>query len=140
MSKPTTQRAVLVVTSLFIILAVGWTIAWRFWVYDNVHAPLQRRAAAMTQELKAEGARVEEPQAAEKIPGVEQVIALQVDGQRVRLLQFKSSDPELQRVHNDHTTRILGKDQPAEDEDVIVIIDFEDHPIKDRILKSFHKK
>jgi hypothetical protein len=142
MPPPSWRWKARILTVVLGTLVVGVIMGKRLWVAETIHVPLQQRAAAISAELRSRGVRVGEPEVVSGVTGVEQAVALDIDGQKVHLLEFDPSKDaeaaELRRVHEQHTTRVLGTEQPAEDELGIVIVDFEHHPQKEQILKSFH--
>jgi|GEM_PF-6273685 len=136
------QRIVSSVLAVVAIIVVcGLVLDKRIWVKENIHLPLQRRAEVFTEEMKAQGKQVGQPQLAEPVAGIRQVIVLDVDGRPVRFLELdlanEADAKELKRIQAEHTTHVLGADQPAEAEGEIVIVDFENHPLKDEILNAF---
>lgn len=143
MTRPAWNWKAWLLTVVFVTAVVGVIVAKRIWVYRNIHEPLQRRAALISAELKTKGARVGEPEVLDDVRGAEQIVSLDIDGRKVRLLELDPSKSdeanELRRIHEQHTTRLFGTEQPAEDESAIVIVDFEQHPRKGEILESFHK-
>lgn len=144
MSQSPSRSKAIVITGFAILIVVGIVVSLRLWVFRNIHEPLQQRAADITAALKAKGAQVGEPKLADSVPGVDQIVTLEIDGRPVRLLFFDQSNEahtrELQRIHQEHKTKVLGADQPAEDEGSVIILDFENHPRKDEILESFRQR
>jgi len=142
-SKAFRRWIVPILTIVIVIGVVNYIMSKRFWVHQNIHEPLQRRAAELTAELKAIGLNVGDPQLADGIPGTEQIVVLEIGGRPIRLLEFDMSNEvekrEVQHIHDAHSTRVLGVDQPAEVEGAVAIIDFETHPEKNAILGAFHK-
>jgi hypothetical protein len=134
-----------IVPTLTVAIAIGVVsliIYKRLWVHQGVHEPLQRRAAELTAALMANGLNVGEPQRADAVPGVEQVVVVDVGGRPIRLLEFDMSNDaqakEVRHIHGAHSTTALGVEQPAEVEGAIAIIDFDKHPDKKTILDAFH--
>jgi hypothetical protein len=132
------------ILTVVIASAVVYSIvSKRLWVHQNIHEPLQRIAAEMTAALKANGLDVDQPELVQQAPGAQQVVALDIAGRPIRLLEFDVSNEagrkQVQQIRDAHSTRILGVDQPAEAEGVVAIIDFESHPSKQAILDAFHK-
>jgi hypothetical protein len=124
--------------------AVVYSIVYkRLWVHQNVHEPLQRVAAEMTAALKANGLDVGQLEIVQDVGGAQQIVAIDVAGRPIRLLEFDVSNEaerkQVQKIRDAHSTRILGVDQPAEVEGAVAIIDFESHPAKQAILDAFHK-
>lgn len=143
MPQPRLRWMAAILTILSAVIVIGLVFGKRLWVHDNIHQSLQRRAAAITAALNEKGARVTDTHLVDGLPGVEQVVALEVDGKQIRLLEFDVSKEaqaaELKHIHEKHSTKVLGAERPAEDEGGIVIIDFEDHPRKEQLLDAFHK-
>jgi hypothetical protein len=138
------RRWLVPILTVVIAIAVVYSIVYkRLWVHQNVHEPLQRVAAEMTTALKTNGLDVGQPELAQNIGGTQQVVALDVAGRSIRLLEFDVSNEaerqQVRRIRDTHSTKELGVDQPAEVEGAIAIIDFESHPAKKAILDAFHK-
>ena len=144
-AKPTATGKWLVptVTVLVCLVVVGIIISRRMWVYKNIHQPLQERADRMAADLKAKGVTVGEPKLLEGTKDFDQAIEIVVDGSPIRLVEFdllqETQAKELRHIHEHHPTKVLGTDQPAEDEGPIVIIGFDKHPAKSKLLEAFHK-
>src|SRR5262245_15442065 len=91
MTRPALRWQAWLLTAVFVAAVFGVIVAKRIWVYRNIHEPLQARAALISAELRAKGARVGEPEVLDDVRGAEQVVSLDIDGRKVRLLELDPS-------------------------------------------------
>lgn len=116
----------------------------RLWFHDTMRPAIQRQVNGLVPLLRAVGLNVSDPQVGDGIEGVEQVVVVQINGKPIRLLELDGSKDaaakEIARIQEKGVTGLQGAEQPAEVEGVIVILDFDRHPDKEKILEAFHKK
>ena len=141
-SKPKSWLVPLL-TIVVVAGVAGLILSKRLWVQQNVHPGVQRSVAGITAALNASGAKVGEPQIVADIEGAEQVIALEINGKTIRLVELDVSKPhcaeEIAHIRQNRTTKTIGGVQPAEVEGAIIILDFDKHQDKAKILEAFHK-
>jgi hypothetical protein len=134
----------LIVIAIACLATAGVIVGRRLWIHKNISPLVQRQVDLMAERLKAQQISVGEPRVVEGVKEAEQVVEIDVSGKSVSLVEFDPSKEdqakELSRVHEEHKSKILGSEQAAEDAGSIVIIGFEDHPTKEKLLEAFRKK
>ena len=71
------------------------------------------------------------------------MVAIDVNGKAIRLVALDVTKPkcaeEIAYIREHRTSKMLAANQPAEVEGAIVILDFDKHPDREKILEAFHK-
>jgi hypothetical protein len=125
------------------LVTAGLILGKRMWVRKNIHPVIQQRVDLMTERLQAQGATVGEPTVREDTPGIAQAVEILVNGKPITLIEFDTAQEgqakELKHIHEDHKSKVLGTEKAAEDDGAIVIVGFEEHPSKEKVLEAFKK-
>ena len=134
------------ITVLTILICGGvayFILSKRASIHQAVHPTVQQQVAGLTAALEAKRAAVGKPQIAADIEGAEQVVAIDVNGKAIRLVALDVTKPkcaeEIAYIREHRTSKMLAANQPAEVEGAIVILDFDKHPDREKILEVFHK-
>ncbi|MCE9554865.1 MAG: hypothetical protein K8T91_16035 [Planctomycetes bacterium] len=132
------------ILTILIVGAVAYFIlSKRASIHQAIHPTVQQQVAGITSALEANRASVGQPQIIADLEGAEQVVALDINGKTIRLVELDISKPksaeEIAHIRQHRATKTLAAAQSAEVEGAIVILDFDKHPDQAKILEAFHK-
>lgn len=135
---PAAMRWASIVLAVLLMAVTAWVIIQkRIWVFKTIHHPL----SATMRSMEREGLKVGAPTILDSIPGVSQVIRLDVEGHEITLLEFDLLDPNqwetLAGIHNSQSTILLGQRQTAVVSKPLAMVGHDQHPQKERLLKVF---